>query len=106
MARRRRHSLAGRPQWLAPRSGRFRRKPGPQGSSLRGHRHGGHPTRGIVWVGTTQGVARLAPSLWQTPPEVAHIRSAVQGTYEDPDGTLWFLSGTGLSRLRGEEWKE
>jgi len=61
---------------------------------------------GIVWVGTTQGVARLAPSLWQTPPEVAHIRSAVQGTYEDPDGTLWFLSGTGLSRLRGEEWKE
>jgi signal transduction histidine kinase/CheY-like chemotaxis protein len=30
----------------------------------------------------------------------------VQGAYEDPEGTLWFISGTGLSRLRGEEWKE
>ena len=61
---------------------------------------------GTIWVGTTQGVARFAPPLWQTPPEVAHIRSAVQDAYEDPDGSLWFLSGTGLSRLRGEEWKE
>jgi hypothetical protein len=61
---------------------------------------------GIVWVYTTLGVARYSPPLWRTPPEVAHIQSPIQAAYEDPDGTLWFLSGTGISRLRGEEWKE
>jgi len=61
---------------------------------------------GTIWIGTNQGVARLSPSLWRTPPEVAHVRSGVQGAYEDLDGSLWFLSQTGLSRLRGDAWEE
>jgi signal transduction histidine kinase/DNA-binding response OmpR family regulator len=61
---------------------------------------------GTIWVGTNQGLARLAPSLWQTPREVANVRTGVQSAYEDSDGSLWFLSSTGLWRLSGETWQE
>jgi signal transduction histidine kinase/CheY-like chemotaxis protein len=61
---------------------------------------------GIIWVGTNQGLARLAPSLWQTPREVANIRSGVQSAYADSEGSLWFLSATGIWQLRGDSWHE
>jgi signal transduction histidine kinase/CheY-like chemotaxis protein/streptogramin lyase len=61
--------------------------------------------RGTFWVATSQGLARHAPPLWQTPPEVADLDALCHGIYEDRRGTLWFACSDQLVRFNGQSWK-
>jgi signal transduction histidine kinase/CheY-like chemotaxis protein/streptogramin lyase len=46
---------------------------------------------GILLVGTTQGLARYSPPLWQSPPELAGIDSNALSAIEDRKGRLWLF---------------
>ncbi|HOJ60085.1 MAG TPA: ATP-binding protein [bacterium] len=60
---------------------------------------------GKVWYATNQGLARYCLSIWQTPHEVAEVRSIVHGIHEQSDGSLWFLCRNQLVCLREAQWK-
>jgi len=44
---------------------------------------------GVLLVGTSQGLARYAPPLWQTPPLLAGLDTTASGAIEDHRGRLW-----------------
>jgi signal transduction histidine kinase/CheY-like chemotaxis protein/streptogramin lyase len=44
---------------------------------------------GVLLVGTTQGLARYAPPLWQTPPMLAGLDSLAINAIADGKGRLW-----------------
>jgi len=46
---------------------------------------------GVLLVATTQGLARYAPPLWQTPPMLAGLDSTALGAIEDHKGRLWLF---------------
>jgi signal transduction histidine kinase/DNA-binding response OmpR family regulator/ligand-binding sensor domain-containing protein len=45
--------------------------------------------RGALLVGTTEGLARYAPPLWQAPPMLAEIDAPAISAIEDKKGRLW-----------------
>ncbi|MDE3196898.1 MAG: hypothetical protein KGN84_11175, partial [Acidobacteriota bacterium] len=56
------------------------------------------------WLGTTQGLARYTPSLWQTPREARPIADIVNAIAQDREGRLWFASGRNLLTLDHGRW--
>jgi signal transduction histidine kinase/CheY-like chemotaxis protein len=44
---------------------------------------------GVLLVGSTQGLARYAPPLWQTPPMLAGLESTAISAITDQKGRLW-----------------
>jgi signal transduction histidine kinase/CheY-like chemotaxis protein/streptogramin lyase len=46
-------------------------------------------TGGVMLVGSTQGLARYAPPLWQSPPMLAGLDSTALSAMEDHHGRLW-----------------
>ena len=70
---------------------------GPPAGRLTGnHRLGVAPEKGgVLLVGTSQGLARYAPPLWQTPPALAGLDRDGVGAIEDHKGRLWLCYRTG-----------
>jgi len=60
---------------------------------------------GRFWVGTSQGLARAAPSLWRTPPDSPPIDDVVNSIAEDRRGNVWFLEAHSLIRFDNSKWK-
>jgi len=60
---------------------------------------------GAFWLGTSQGLLRYAPALWRTPPEAAHLETAVHAIHEDRRGRLWFACSRWLGLLEQERWQ-
>ena len=61
---------------------------------------------GAIWVATNQGVGRYTPPLWQTPPDIAHIRNGVQDGFTDGQDSIWFLSTRALLRMHEGIWSQ
>ena len=60
---------------------------------------------GAFWLGTTLGLLRYSPALWQTPQGAAHLDVPVHAIYEDQQGRLWFACTNWLGKLEGERWE-
>ncbi|MBI4874965.1 MAG: response regulator [Acidobacteria bacterium] len=60
---------------------------------------------GAFWLATTQGVARYAPPLWRTPPDIAGVDSLVHAIAEDRQRRLWFACTNSLALLDHGHWK-
>src|SRR6185436_18162077 len=55
--------------------------------------------QGVLWVGTSEGLAFLRGGRFEAVPELAH--RTVQAIAEGNDGTLWIGTATGIFRRRG-----
>lgn len=59
---------------------------------------------GQFWLGTSQGLALHAPSLWKTPAGAPHFDDVVNSIAEDRSGNIWFLSAQNLIRYDNSAW--
>jgi ligand-binding sensor domain-containing protein len=60
-------------------------------------------SRGVIWVGTTQGVFRMDGERFRALELGTGLLGAKVNTIEElPDGTLWVGTTTGLGRVEGE----
>jgi diguanylate cyclase (GGDEF)-like protein len=57
------------------------------------------------WLGTTEGVARYTPSLWQTSPELGWADTLVSAIAGDNEGRTWFVSGRYLAVNEHGMWR-
>jgi len=60
---------------------------------------------GVIWVVTSEGLARYAPPLWRTPEPVSHLDEAVYTIAEDLKGRLWFGGTQNLIEFDGSAWR-
>jgi signal transduction histidine kinase/DNA-binding response OmpR family regulator/ligand-binding sensor domain-containing protein len=66
-------------------------EPVPKKDALTGEVKCVEPDRnGVFWVGTTQGLARHAPALWQSP-ALPPVFAAPIASFEDHAGSLWLV---------------
>jgi signal transduction histidine kinase/CheY-like chemotaxis protein len=54
---------------------------------------------GVFWLGTTQGIARYAPPLWQTPAALAERNANAHEFLEDPKARLWVAYSDALVHI-------
>ncbi len=60
---------------------------------------------GDFWITGSQGLARFAPPLWRTPPEVADLKTLVHCIIEDQQKRVWFDFSDHLVSFDGTAWK-
>ncbi|HUU29048.1 MAG TPA: ATP-binding protein [archaeon] len=60
---------------------------------------------GVFWLTTSHGLARYAPSIWRTQPEVQKIKERVHAIHEDAKGGLWFAAVHNLIRFQDGQWE-
>ena len=92
--------------WVQKGNGLFRLRQGkleavPRQAALQGTIAQVAASKGVLLVATSQGLARYAPPLWQTPPEVAGIDATASGAIEDRRGRLWLCYTDRLVALTG-----
>jgi signal transduction histidine kinase/DNA-binding response OmpR family regulator len=81
--------------WLQQGNGLFRLRsghlePAPRQRALAGTVYGVKPEKGgVLLVGTSQGLARYAPPLWQRPPTPVGAEPVAVNAIEDHRGRLW-----------------
>ncbi|MBI4658700.1 MAG: hypothetical protein HY735_07595 [Verrucomicrobia bacterium] len=63
-------------------------------------------TNGVFWLGTSEGLIRCAPFLWQTPAEMEEVDSLVHAALEDSEGRLWFATSDFLVLLKDNQWRK
>jgi signal transduction histidine kinase/CheY-like chemotaxis protein/streptogramin lyase len=59
-----------------------------------------------VWIGTSEGVARYSPPLWDAPPGLSGFSLPVHAVAEDRKGRLWFAATDYLLEFDGGQWKQ
>ncbi len=64
-----------------------------------------HAKDGTFWLTTSEGLARYAPLLWQTPPEIAGLQTPVRCIIGDKSGRVWFDFSDRLVSFDGNAWK-
>lgn len=57
------------------------------------------------WLATSDGLFRYAPPLWRGPSALKRFNSAVDCLAGDAAGGLWFVAGTHLGLLQGDQVK-
>ena len=72
-----------------------------QGALLGTIKWAGPDKAGVFLVGTTQGLARYAPALWQTPAGLAGLDGTAIGAIEDRRGRLWLAYTDRLVTIAG-----
>ncbi len=59
---------------------------------------------GVFWLATTLGLARHTPPLWRNVDGLGGLRRLCLSICEDSQGSIWFGSSEGLTRLHDEKW--
>ena len=59
---------------------------------------------GGFWIGTSEGIAHYAPSVWTTADFVKQLDQPVHAITEDRQGRLWFAATDYLLELDGASW--
>jgi signal transduction histidine kinase/CheY-like chemotaxis protein len=60
---------------------------------------------GSFFIGSSDGIARYSPPLWQMPPQVKRLDMPVHAFVEDRKGRIWMAATDYLVELDGAEWK-
>jgi signal transduction histidine kinase/CheY-like chemotaxis protein/streptogramin lyase len=61
---------------------------------------------GVLLVGTTQGLARYSPPLWQTPPMLAGLDSPAINAITDHKGRLWLCYADRLAGIENGQMRQ
>ena len=60
----------------------------------------------FFWVGTSEGLVRYSPSLWQVPPRLMSLNEpvhAIKSSYNESE-ILWAAGQTRLVKWDGHQW--